>query len=302
MRYGAQNPGIDTVVSLAWLAALGMLAALVLTIVLAPKRWLVTVVEVAAIIAVWPLGVIIQALAPGVLTTFWLTQAWLVVLAAVGAWEALKSRFLVGIIMLALVSAGLIQTMITLFIPSIAQALWGTVFALAQLVVGAVLRRRDPIGMLALATGLAATVTAAQALYQSIIGNVIEPFWLAQWWIIALALLSLWEFFRGNKQWGTIGFAVASGALLLSEVSTIVFPSTERQVYTLLAMAAVLVLGVITKSRLFTWMGAVGVAGAIIWFLRGYTFVLLGLLAVALLAFAVLRLRKIAAKNQDAEP
>ncbi|WP_342023917.1 hypothetical protein AAE021_01410 [Arthrobacter citreus] len=118
-------------------------------------------------------------------------------------------------------------------------------------------------------------------------------FWLLQYWVVVLAALAAYEYRRGRAQRGTAVLSFAAGLLSLTGLSSIISADTSEQVWALLAHSGLLAFGVVTNRRLFTFWGAAGVALAVLWYLRGYTFLLLALLAAALIALAVWRLTRV---------
>ncbi|MCW2132102.1 hypothetical protein [Arthrobacter sp. VKM Ac-2550] len=141
-------------------------------------------------------------------------------------------------------------------------------------------------------------VLAVQRLY-AVAAGWIDPFWALQWWVVAGALVAAYEYVRGRDQRGTIVLAVAAGGLSLSGFGTIILNDAGKQIWALLGHGGLLVAGVVLSRRLFTVWGAVGIALALLWFMRGFTFVLLAFAALALLAFAVRKLMRHG--KQDAE-
>ena len=65
-----------------------------------------------------------------------------------------------------------------------------------------------------------------------------------------------------------------------------------QQLWLLLLLAALLVAGLVLGDRFFVRWGAGGIAACILWAMREYTFALLAIVAVGLIAFAVWRLNR----------
>ena len=151
------------------------------------------------------------------------------------------------------------------------------------------------------AAGEAAALVAALSV-QRVIWYAVDGagwFWFLQYWVVVLAALAAYEYRRGRGQRGTAVLAVSAGLLSCTGISSILSADTTEQVWALLAHAGLLGFGVLTNRRLFTVWGAAGVALAVLWYLRGYTFLLLALLAAALIALAVWRLTRVRAEAAD---
>ncbi|WAP52563.1 hypothetical protein OL239_04795 [Arthrobacter sp. ATA002] len=143
--------------------------------------------------------------------------------------------------------------------------------------------------------GEAAALVAALAV-QRIIWYVIDGadwFWFLQYWVVILAALAAYEYSRGRAPRGTAVLSASAALLSCTGLTSILSADTGEQVWALLAHAGLLAFGVTTDRRLFTVWGAAGVALAVLWYLRGYTFLLLALLAAALIALAVWRLTRV---------
>jgi hypothetical protein len=63
------------------------------------------------------------------------------------------------------------------------------------------------------------------------------------------------------------------------------------------ARSALLVFGLLANRSLFVVWGAASIGLAVLWYLRGYTFLLLSLLAMGLIALAVWRLVRLRARS-----
>ncbi|MGX9900193.1 hypothetical protein ACW0JT_10265 [Arthrobacter sp. SA17] len=74
---------------------------------------------------------------------------------------------------------------------------------------------------------------------------------------------------------------------------SIVFGGTQsQQLWVLVLLAILLLVGAARNETLFVWWGAAGVTLCLMWAMRQYTFALLALMAVALIIFAVWRLNR----------
>jgi hypothetical protein len=69
--------------------------------------------------------------------------------------------------------------------------------------------------------------------------------------------------------------------------------------WVLVWLAVLLVAGLVLGDRLFVRWGATGIAVCVLWAMRQYTFALLAVVAVGLIAFAVWRLNRGAAAGAD---
>ncbi|WP_425859970.1 hypothetical protein [Arthrobacter sp. TWP1-1] len=117
-------------------------------------------------------------------------------------------------------------------------------------------------------------------------------FWAVQWCALALGGLAVIRYVGKQAAAGKgllIGAAsVASfGALL-----TIFSGDTLQQLISLLVFVALLAVGMSLDERIFTIWGAIGVATAVLWYLRGFTYVLLALLALTLIGIVIWRLNR----------
>ncbi|WP_207343519.1 hypothetical protein [Arthrobacter sp. E3] len=122
-------------------------------------------------------------------------------------------------------------------------------------------------------------------------------FWAIQWCALALGALAVIRYV-GERQ--KTGKALLMGAAAFASVgafTTIFSGEPVQQVLSLVVFAALLVVGMTLDERVFTVWGAIGVATGVLWYLRGFTYLLLALLALALIAFAIWRLNR---KKPDA--
>ncbi|MBM7849330.1 hypothetical protein [Arthrobacter roseus] len=128
------------------------------------------------------------------------------------------------------------------------------------------------------------------------IWNHLDPtasiFWFVQTWAVAIALIALYEHRRGRPVAGQAWMLGAAAILSTSGLLALLTQDSGYQLWALLGHVALLLHGVIRQSRTFTWWGAAGLSLAVLWFLRGYTFILLTLVAAVLIAFAVWRLNR----------
>lgn len=119
-----------------------------------------------------------------------------------------------------------------------------------------------------------------------------DPFWAAQWYVVLGAALAFLRYRSGQPKAGR-GIAVAVAVLLtLTGAGTVFGGTAGQQLWLLVLLAVLLVGGLLAGEKIFVRWGAAGVAACILWAMRGYTFVLLALIAVGLIAFAVWRLNR----------
>ncbi|KAD4060331.1 hypothetical protein GD627_04610 [Arthrobacter yangruifuii] len=141
----------------------------------------------------------------------------------------------------------------------------------------------------------AAVLVAALAVLRVcwlVLGSV-NGFWSLQYWAVVLTGLAAYEFLRKRDRRGTMVLAAAGAILSASGLSTVIFGGSGKQLWALVAHAGLLVFGLLASRRLFTLWGAAGVVLAVLWYLRGYTFLLLALLGIGLIALAVWRLTRV---------
>ncbi|WP_191931585.1 hypothetical protein [Arthrobacter bussei] len=132
-------------------------------------------------------------------------------------------------------------------------------------------------------------VAAAQRIAWVVSGGI-TFFWAAQWWAVAFAVLAAYSFLRGSARRGPVWLSAAAVVLSGTGLLTITGGTAGTQVWALCGHVLLLAAGVALSRRLFSLWGAVGIVLALLWFLRGYTFLLLTVAALALLAFAVWKL------------
>lgn len=162
---------------------------------------------------------------------------------------------------------------------------------------------REPFAELAVLVGALAGQRIAWLVLEGI-----DFFWAAQWWVVTLAILSGYSYLRAQRRTGGVAVLASNrppralqlrgplwltgGAVILSisGLATVVGGTGGARVWALCGHLALLVAGVALSRRSFTIWGAAGIVLALLWFLRGYTFVLLAIAALLLLAFAVWKL------------
>jgi hypothetical protein len=124
------------------------------------------------------------------------------------------------------------------------------------------------------------------------IGGRPDPFWVAQWYVVLGAVLGSWRYVSGHQRAGRLLVGAAAGLLSLGGLGVVFGGTGAQQLWVLVLLALLLVGGLVAGERLFVWWGAAGVAACILWAMRHYTFLLLAVIAVALIAFAVWRLNR----------
>lgn len=135
-----------------------------------------------------------------------------------------------------------------------------------------------------------------------ILGDLPDPFWVAQWYVLLAAVLGGLRYFAGSRTPGRILVGVAAGLLSLSGLGVVFGGTGAQQLWVLVLFAALLAAGLVMGDRLYVWWGAGGVAACILWAMRQYTFVLLALIAVGLIVFAVWRLNRASSAPPAAGP
>lgn len=149
--------------------------------------------------------------------------------------------------------------------------------------------------------GQAAVLIAALAVQRvgwAVVGQV-DGFWSVQYWACVFAGLAAFDFLRNRPQRGTLLLSVSATVLSTSGLFTVITGGGGRQLWALVAHAGLLAFGLLASRRLFTLWGAAGVALAVLWYLRGYTFLLLALLGIGLIALAVWRLTRVRPEGQN---
>ncbi|MCC3277933.1 hypothetical protein LJ754_01985 [Arthrobacter sp. zg-Y40] len=140
--------------------------------------------------------------------------------------------------------------------------------------------------------GAVLTALAVQRISWLVLGGV-NVFWSVQYWACVLAAMAGYEFLRRREQRGTAFLTVSAAILSASGLLTVISGGGGKQLWALVAHAGLLAFGLLASRRLFTMWGAAGVVLAVLWYLRGYTFLLLALLGVGLIALAVWRLTRV---------
>ncbi len=135
------------------------------------------------------------------------------------------------------------------------------------------------------------SIFAAESIWINL-DPMVSTFWLVQIWAVAVALIALYENRRRRPISGRAWMFGAAAILSTSGLLALLTQDSGYQLWALLGHVALLLYGVTRQSRAFTWWGAVGISLAVLWFLRGYTFILLALVAAALIAFALWRLNR----------
>ena len=143
-------------------------------------------------------------------------------------------------------------------------------------------------------------VLAAAVLQRCLIAADIDFkfFGFFYYWVIVLAVLAAHEFYRQRVTRAVVALSLAAGLLSLLGLGTIVDSTLGEQLVVLLTFAGLLVFGLLSNRRMFTFWAGIGIGVAVLWFLRGYTFALLLILAALLIALALWRLGKM---NRDLE-
>lgn len=123
----------------------------------------------------------------------------------------------------------------------------------------------------------------------------IDAVWYAHWWAAVIALVAYWR-----PTYKTARFTIA-----MSLVTAVVgiMALTEGGVYQLLFLVehiALLVTGALRRKQWAVWWGLVASVAAIMYFIKDYTYLWLGLLGLALIGLVVWRLSKLgnSQKNQ----
>lgn len=117
-------------------------------------------------------------------------------------------------------------------------------------------------------------------------------FWAVQWCAMALGAMAVMRYLRHLPNAGKRMLMGASGFASFGAVLTIFSGDTVQQVVMLLVFVALIAVGMSLDERVFTIWGAIGVATAVLWYLRGFTYILLAVLALALIGFAIWRLNR----------
>ena len=122
-------------------------------------------------------------------------------------------------------------------------------------------------------------------------------FWAIQWCAMALGALAVIRYVGNQQKTGKALLMGAATFASLGSFTTIFSGEPVQQIVSLVVFVALLAVGMSLDERVFTVWGAIGVATGVLWYLRGFTYILLALLALALIAFAIWRLNR---KKPDA--
>ena len=117
-------------------------------------------------------------------------------------------------------------------------------------------------------------------------------YWALQWCAVALGILAVLRYLTSRQRTGQTLLMVAAAFTSVAAFTTILSGETVQQTVSLVIFVALLAAGMGLSERVFTIWGAVGVTTAVLWYLRGFTYILLALLALALIAFAIWRLNR----------
>lgn len=117
-------------------------------------------------------------------------------------------------------------------------------------------------------------------------------FWSVQWCAMALGALSVKRYWMHRPAAGRKLLMAAAAFASLGALVTVLNGNTLEQIISLVVFVALLIVGMSLDERVFTVWGAVGVATAVVWYLRDFTYLLLAALALALIAFAIWRLNR----------
>ncbi|MDN5823677.1 MAG: hypothetical protein L0H47_05070 [Micrococcaceae bacterium] len=124
-------------------------------------------------------------------------------------------------------------------------------------------------------------------------------FWMTQYWVVVLALLAAYELKAGRRK--DADYPLIASAVLLS-VSAPFGLAVEQewgQGWLLLGHVLLLSAGLLLNRRLYVVWGTIAAALLVLWFLRGFTILLLAVLAAGLIALAIWRLQRLG-KDKDA--
>ncbi len=119
-----------------------------------------------------------------------------------------------------------------------------------------------------------------------------DPFWTLQWYVVLAGVLGTLRLASGDRRAGRVLCCGGAALLTLSGLGLIFGGDPGQQLWVLALLAILLMAGLAIGERVFVWWGAAGVTVCIMWAMRHYTFALLALLAVALIAIALWRLNR----------
>ena len=164
---------------------------------------------------------------------------------------------------------------------------------LVALTVG-VVAREVPRGIrrLTLEAGAFLVTVAVQRAVLFTDGELHAPFWAVQWYVLLAAVLAALRYIAGFRTAGRTLLGSGAALLGLSGLGILFGGSGGQQLWVLALHAALLLAGLLIGERMFVWWGAAGVALCLMWALRSYTFALLALIAVGLIAFALWKLAR----------
>lgn len=143
--------------------------------------------------------------------------------------------------------------------------------------------------------GTDAVVVAAALVALRCYGVLVEPLGASA----ALLYLAVVAAGIGLRHWAPQralgrGWLIAGAALgSAAELASVLDAGTLTQMLVLLFFAGLLALGLTQGERLLTRWAAVAITAAVVWFLRNYAFVLLVLVAIALIVLALSRLVRV---------
>ncbi|MDV8146781.1 hypothetical protein [Arthrobacter sp. B10-11] len=154
--------------------------------------------------------------------------------------------------------------------------------------------REVPVRMrrVAAETGAFAVTVAVQRAVLVTGGNLPDPFWAVQWYVLLASGLAALRYAAGSTTAGRALLGSGAALLGLSGLGILFGGSGGQQLWVLALHAALLLSGLLLAERMFVWWGAGGVALCLMWALRSYTFALLALIAVGLIAFALWKLAR----------
>ena len=188
---------------------------------------------------------------------------------------------------------------------------WAAAIALAAAVGVAYNEAPGTVRRVVAETGFVAVVAAVQraaifeldgqyGLNYRLSSGLPDPFWVAQWYVLAGTGLAALRFASGQRSAGRVLAGAAAGLLTLSGLGVVFGGTGSQQLWVLVLFAGLLLGGLGLGDRLFVWWGAAGVAACVLWAMRQYTFALLALIAVGLIGFAVWRLNRATAVEKPA--
>lgn len=127
-----------------------------------------------------------------------------------------------------------------------------------------------------------------------------DPFWVAQWYVVLGGLVAALRYRSGHRRAGRAITGAVATLLTLTGISVVFTGGGGQQLWLLVMLAVLLAGGLVLVDRMFVRWGAAGIAVCILWAMREYTFALLAIIAVGLIAFAVWRLNRTAGPERAA--